>query len=128
MQDGQCELLYNGRLDKIVVDLSHRWRVGETVRASDWLKKIRNELDHSGFSLDDYFRNMLNGTQLMDFTGLSFNKSSICFIPVEIPILEFGFDKRSRSTRVITGVVPWLQRGNCWTEGRHASLGSIKTF
>ncbi|KAF5538690.1 peptidase M61 domain-containing protein [Fusarium phyllophilum] len=105
-QDGQCDLLYNGRLDQIVIDLSHRWRVGETVRASDWLNQIRNELDHSSFSLDDYFRDMLNGKQLMDFAGLSFNESSICFIPIEIPILEFGFDKRSRSTRVITGVVP----------------------
>ncbi|KAF5643379.1 peptidase M61 domain protein [Fusarium tjaetaba] len=105
-QDGQCDLLYNGRLDQMVVDLSHRWRVGETVRASDWLNQIRNELENSGFSLDDYFRNMLNGKQLVDFSGLSFDKPSICFIPVEIPILEFGFDKRSRSTRVITGVVP----------------------
>ncbi|KAF5989157.1 peptidase M61 domain-containing protein [Fusarium bulbicola] len=105
-QNGQCDLLYNGRLDQIVVDLSHRWRLGETVRASDWLNQIRNELDHSGFSLDNYFRDMLNGKQLMDFTGLPFNESSTCFIPVGIPILEFGFDKRSRSTRVITGVVP----------------------
>ncbi|KAF5678537.1 peptidase M61 domain-containing protein [Fusarium denticulatum] len=49
---------------------------------------------------------MLNGKQLMDFTGFSFNESSMCFIPVEIPILEFGFDKCSRSTEAITGVVP----------------------
>ncbi|KAF5537579.1 peptidase M61 domain-containing protein [Fusarium mexicanum] len=105
-QNGQCDLLFNGRLDQIVVDLSHRWRFGETVRASDWLKQISNELDHSGVSLDNYFRDMLNGKQLMDFTGFPFNESSSRFIPVEIPILEFGFDKRSRSTRVITGVVP----------------------
>ncbi|KAF5683471.1 peptidase M61 domain-containing protein [Fusarium circinatum] len=104
--NGQCDLLYNGRLDQIVVDLSRRWRLGETVRASDWLDQIRNELDYTNFSLDNYFRNMLNGKQLMDFEGLSFRESSTRFVPVGIPILEFGFDKRSRSTRVITGVVP----------------------
>ncbi|KAF5603938.1 peptidase M61 domain protein [Fusarium subglutinans] len=71
-QNGQCDLLYNGSLDQIVVDLSRRWRLGETVRASDWLDQIRNELDYTSFSLDNYFRDMLNGKQLMDFEGLSF--------------------------------------------------------
>ncbi|CVK96211.1 uncharacterized protein FMAN_14057 [Fusarium mangiferae] len=105
-QDGQWDLSCNGGLDQIVVDLSHRWRSGEIVQASDWLNQIRNKLDTASFSLDSYFWEMLNGKQRMEFTGLSFHESSTCFIPVEIPILEFGFDKCSRSTRVITGVVP----------------------
>ncbi|KAF4414794.1 peptidase M61 domain-containing [Fusarium acutatum] len=105
-QGNQWDLSRNGRLDQIVVDLSRRWRVGEIVRGSDWLNQIHSQLDHPKLFLENYFSDMLNGKQLMDFNRLSFNDSSTCFIPVEIPILEFGFDKCSRSTRVITGVVP----------------------
>ncbi|RKL38457.1 hypothetical protein BFJ72_g7268 [Fusarium proliferatum] len=105
-QDSQWDLSCNGGLDQIVLDLSRRWRAGEIVRASDWLDQIRNKLDLLSFSLESYFWNMLNGKQRMDFTGLSFHESATYFIPVEIPILEFGFGKCSRSTRVITGVVP----------------------
>lgn len=105
-QDSQWDLLCNGGLDQIVVDLSRRWRAGEIVQASDWLNQIRNKLDNPSSSLENYFRDMLNGKQRIDFTELSFHESTTCFTPIEISILEFGFDKCSRSTRVITGVVP----------------------
>lgn len=115
-QDNDLDISRNSRFDEIVIELSHRWRVGKTVRAQDWLSILEESLVPAKFPIEDHFQRMIEGKEVLDFSGFSFLTPSMHFERVELPILEFGFDKCSRRTRVISGVVP----------GSHAESAGLK--
>ncbi|KAJ4256707.1 hypothetical protein NW762_008803 [Fusarium torreyae] len=102
-RDGQLDMSKNGRIDRVIIDLARRWRKGQRVCAADWLVEIRKLVSPDDLDLEDHFWGMIEGRRVMDFENLYFDNEPFC--STSLPILEFGFDKKSRRTRVISGVV-----------------------
>ncbi|GKT45728.1 uncharacterized protein ColSpa_05909 [Colletotrichum spaethianum] len=95
-----------GPLDLIVVGLAKRNRQGENVRARDWLKCLKKSLGNDEFPIEEHFEGMLRGRQILDFNGLFLGDPSNELKPGQLPIMQFGFEKRSLNSRVITGLIP----------------------
>lgn len=49
---------------------------------------------------------MLRGRAVMNFDGLFLGEPSNTLKAAQLPIMEFGFDKRSTNSRVVTGLIP----------------------
>lgn len=123
-QDNQWDMSKNGRIDDIIIELSRRWREGETVRASLWLNRLLEQFKPQDLAVEDHFWSMIKGNQVMSFQGLSFDQQSKVFAPVELPVLEFGFDKCSRRTRVVSGV---LSGSNAEAAGLRNGMPLLRT-
>ncbi|GKT58360.1 peptidase M61 domain-containing protein [Colletotrichum tofieldiae] len=95
-----------GPLDSIVLDLAKRNRQGETVRANEWLKGLHKYLGNDEFPVEEHFEDMLRGRHIIDFNGLFLGDPSNKLNPSQLPIMQFGFEKRSLNSRVITGLIP----------------------
>ncbi|KAM0561602.1 hypothetical protein ACHAPJ_002770 [Fusarium lateritium] len=119
-RDGQLDMSRKGRLDRVIVDLARRWREGQRVCAVDWLIEMRKLVDPDDLDLEAHFWGMIEGRRVMDFENLYFDGEA--FYSTSLPILEFGFDKKSRRTRVISGVV---QGSNAEAAGLRDGLALI---
>ncbi|KAL0930634.1 peptidase m61 domain-containing protein [Colletotrichum truncatum] len=102
---GRHDISKSGPLDEIVVDLSKRYRQGETVRSAQWLESLRKYFGENGFQLAKQYEDMLRGRLIMDFSGLFLEQASKPLKACQLPIIQYGFDRRSVSTRIVTGVI-----------------------
>lgn len=96
-----------GPLDSIIIDLARRNRQGESMRAYDWwLKSLKKSLGSDEFLFEEHFEDMLRGRQIIDFNNLFLGDPSNEMKLDQLPVMQFGFEKRSLNSRVITGLVP----------------------
>lgn len=105
-QTGQNDIMSNGPLDKIIIDLSRRCRNGKIVRAQQWLESLTEYLGSDKFPIAQQYEGMLRGRHIIDFEGLSFDGGSQKLKECRLPIMEFGFDRSSVHTRIVSGVIP----------------------
>ncbi|KAK1676430.1 hypothetical protein BDP55DRAFT_550526 [Colletotrichum godetiae] len=95
-----------GPLDYIILDLCKRHKQGEAVGARDWLTAVKTALAGDDFSVEQHYQDMLRGRTVMKFDGLFLGEPSNRLKTAQLPIMEFGFDRRSTSSRVVTGLIP----------------------
>ncbi|KAI3546404.1 hypothetical protein CSPX01_04483 [Colletotrichum filicis] len=95
-----------GPLDSIILDLTTRHKQGEAVGARDWLAALKTSLVGDEFPIEEHYQDMLRGRAVMNFDGLSLGEPSKTLAAAQLPIMEFGFDKRSTNSRVVTGLIP----------------------
>ena len=100
---GNFDLRCDSPLDEIIVELAERRKRGEIVLCKDWLNCVKRYLGSSGFPVDSHFQGMLRGTTL-DLQGIHVLKPFKSLDRCELPIMQFGLDKTSMSTRVVSGV------------------------
>lgn len=101
---GEHNIMQNGPLDRIVIDMAHRTRRGEEVRSQYWLTALRNILDDSDLAVEAHYCGMLAG-QVLDLSGAFVGGLSYGLKPTELPILEFGFEKSSIRKGIVGGVI-----------------------
>ncbi|KXH25338.1 hypothetical protein CSIM01_12866 [Colletotrichum simmondsii] len=94
-----------GPLDSIILDLTTRHRQGEAVGARDWLAALKTSLVGDDFPIEEHYQDMLRGRAVMNFDGLFLGEPSKTLKAAQLPIMEFGFDKRSTNSRVVTGLI-----------------------
>ncbi|KAK6213338.1 hypothetical protein QIS74_09340 [Colletotrichum tabaci] len=95
-----------GPLDSIITGLAKRNKQGEAVRAHDWLESLKKALGNDEFPLEEHFEDMLRGRHVLDFDGLFLGEPSNRLKSTQLPILQFGFEKRSLNSRFIAGLDP----------------------
>ncbi|KAK1450650.1 hypothetical protein CCUS01_02106 [Colletotrichum cuscutae] len=95
-----------GPLDSIILDLTKRHKQGEAVGARDWLAALKTSLVGDEFPIEEHYQDMLRGRAVMNFDGLFLGEPSKTLTAAQLPIMEFGFDKRSTNSRVVTGLIP----------------------
>ncbi|TIC93928.1 hypothetical protein CH35J_009891 [Colletotrichum higginsianum] len=95
-----------GPLDSIITGLAKRNKQGEAVRARDWLESLKKALGNDKFPVEEHFEDMLRGRHILDFDGLFLGEPSNRLKSAQLPILQFGFEKRSLNSRFIAGLDP----------------------
>ncbi|KAK2778599.1 peptidase m61 domain-containing protein [Colletotrichum kahawae] len=103
---GQHDIMSNGPLDEIIIDLSRRCRSGETIRAQQWLESLTEYLGNDKLPIAQQYEDMLRGRHVINFEGLSLGSGSQKLKECRLPMMEFGFDRSSVHTRVVSGVIP----------------------
>ncbi|OHE99931.1 hypothetical protein CORC01_04832 [Colletotrichum orchidophilum] len=95
-----------GPLDSVILGLSKRNRQGETVGGRDWLESVKTSLGSGDLPIEEQYQDMLRGRTVIDFDGLFVGEPLNKLKPAQLPIMDFGFDKRSTNSRVVTGLIP----------------------
>jgi predicted metalloprotease with PDZ domain len=98
-------------LDDIIVDMGQRWQRGERLQASDWLTYLWPYLG----DMSQGFRAMLRGTTIDLKDVLVAHEDWILDTSMQ-EILEFGLDKSSTNTRIVSGLV----------QGSRAAIAGLK--
>ncbi|EFX04206.1 trypsin-like serine typically contains c-terminal pdz domain protein [Grosmannia clavigera kw1407] len=91
--------------DDIIIDLARRKKKGEKVQSKDWLAQVQRYLGaSSNFSVNEHYQGMRRG-ETLDFSAVYFGDAQARFVRSSMPVLSFGFDRKSLRTRLVTGVV-----------------------
>lgn len=112
---GEPDSNASGLFDRIVVDLSVRWRRGEKVQQKDWLTSI-------GYFLRDrvecaaQLRAVLTGKPSISLAGRRVGSTKNMLRETRQYVLQFGYSRPSVTSRVVEGVVP----------GSHAELAGLR--
>lgn len=88
-------------LDDIIVDMGKRWQRGERLQACNWLTYLRPYLGDQSRE----FHAMLRGAVIDLNDVVIIHKDGFLTSSLQ-EILDFGLDKSSTNTRIVSGLVP----------------------
>ncbi|XWW96952.1 hypothetical protein V2A60_004932 [Cordyceps javanica] len=112
---GQPDSNSSGLFDRIVLDLSARWRRGETVQQKDWLASVAYFLQGRVDSAAQ-LQAVLNGRPSINLAGRRVGSTRNVLRETRQPVIQFGYSRLSASRRIVEGLVP----------GSHAALAGLR--
>ncbi|OAA69450.1 pdz/dhr/glgf [Cordyceps fumosorosea ARSEF 2679] len=101
---GQPDSNSSGLFDRIVLDISARWRRGEKVQQKDWLASIEYFLQ-GRVDCAAQLQAVLAGRPSINLAGRRVGSTRNVLRETRQPVIQFGYSRLSASRRIVEGVV-----------------------
>ncbi|ATY65150.1 pdz dhr glgf [Cordyceps militaris] len=102
---GEPDSNSSGLFDRIILDLSSRWRRGEKVQQKDWLASIGYYL-HGRVDCAAQLEAVFAGRPSINLAGRRVGSTRNVLRETRQPVIQFGYSRLSVSRRIVEGLVP----------------------